>query len=102
MQIDGLSAGLVMLAFSTLVGVVVWLIKGRIDKADKDLDKLKGVVVYNDTCEAHRETQAQGMQMVATGLQSIEDQQDEHGKVLGKLATDVAVIKSNSIKPREV
>ena len=101
MTIDGLTAGLVMLGFATLVGIVVWLIKGRIDKADKDLDKLKGSVVYEDTCSAHRETIVQGNTMIANSLAGLESQAKEDGKVLRALATDMAVIKSNSVKPRE-
>jgi hypothetical protein len=101
MTIDGLTAALVLLGFSTLVGIVVWLVKGRLDKADKDMDRLKGSVVYGDTCEAHRETQATGMQMIATGVEEIKSTQGEQGKVLVGLATDVAVIKSNSLKPKE-
>ena len=97
MTIDGLIAGLIMLGFATLVGIVVWLVKGRIDRGDSDLERLKGSVVYEGTCQAHREAQAQGMGMIATTLESIKTTQADQGSVLGSLATDVAVIKSAAI-----
>ena len=101
MTIDGLTASLTLLAFGTLVGVVVWLIKGRLDKGDADLQSLKGHVVYDDTCQARRETIATSNRQQTVALADIKAQNDSHAAILNGVATDVEVLKSNSLKSKE-
>ena len=92
-----LLAGLALAAITGLGGLIVWLVKGRIDRADQDLARLKESVVYEDTCTERHKRSDDALTHVAQGQTEIKDMQSKTFDAVNVLNTEVASIKGGMI-----
>lgn len=63
----GLVFGLVTILVTSLGGIIVWLVKGKIEAAEKSIETLKQHIVYEDTCsERHKRYELAVSQLAET------------------------------------
>jgi len=81
----GLAGALILLAFSTLVAVIVYQNQKASERRDAEFDRLKTSVVYEDTCHQCR-VHSDGM------LNNLTQGQREISDSLKNLTSEVAVL----------
>ncbi len=67
----GIAASLILLAFSTLVAVIVYQSQKAAERRDAEFDRLKNSVVYEDTCQQCRARWDEQLGKLAVGQEAI-------------------------------
>jgi hypothetical protein len=80
-----LVAALILLAFSTLVGIIIYQNQKAVERRDHEMDRLKSSVVYEDTCQRCRVRSDELLSELSRG-------QKETNTALLTLLSEVAVL----------